>query len=69
MTAFWTTWLLIIAASFALAEGFALSQGRTTLSRYVWNLTRAWPPLPFVAGLMIGFVAAHFWWGGGLICY
>lgn len=69
MTVFWTTWILVIAVSFCLAEGWALAHGKVTLSRYVWELTKVWPPLPFLVGLAVGFVAAHFWWGGGLICY
>lgn len=55
--------------SFAAFEGYALKRGKTTLSRYVWDMTKAWPPLPLLFGLVIGFVSAHFWWGGSLICY
>lgn len=60
----WTGWLLFIVSSFAAFEGYALISGGTTLSRYVWNLSAAWPPFPFVAGFLTGFLACHFWWGG-----
>ena len=69
MTIFWTFWLIFIIVSFATIEVYAISTGGTTLSRYVWNLSRRWPPLGWVVGLLTGFVASHFWWGGGLICY
>lgn len=58
----WVTWILGIVVSFALLEGYALTHDRTTLSRFVWRLSKAWPPLPFVAGLLAGGLAVHFWW-------
>jgi hypothetical protein len=65
MTVFWTIWLFfLLPVSFAAAEGYALYTGRQTLSRYIWNLSKAWPPFPFVSGFIIGFLACHFWWGG-----
>jgi hypothetical protein len=60
----WTLWLIAIVVSFACFEGFALATGGTTLSRYVWNLSAAFPPFPYFAGFITGFLAAHFWWGG-----
>jgi hypothetical protein len=69
MTAAWTLWLLAIGVSFAIFEGYAIKTGNTTLSRFVWTLSKAWPPFPWVVGLITGFVAAHLWWGGALICY
>ncbi len=63
MTAYWTVWLfLFVPLTFALGEGYALWKGKTTLSRYIWTLSKAWPPFPFVAGGLTGFLAAHFWW-------
>lgn len=62
--AVWTVWLLLIVVSFAGFEGYALATNGTTLSRYVWELSAAWPPLPFFAGFLAGFLACHFWWGG-----
>jgi hypothetical protein len=54
-------WLLAVAF-LLLYEMIALATGRRTLSRMVWNATRAWPPLPFVAGIAVGGLAVHFWW-------
>lgn len=58
----WTLWLLALIASFALFEGAALYSHGLTLSSYVWGLTEAWPPLPYVAGMVSGGLAVHFWW-------
>lgn len=69
MAVAWAAWLLVVIVTFAAFETYALQTNRTTLSRFVWNATKAWPPLPFIVGLIIGFVCAHFWWGGSLICY
>jgi hypothetical protein len=61
---FWPSWILFIVVSFAAAEGFALKTGRKTLSRWTWELSKAWPPYPFFVGLIVGFLACHFWWIG-----
>lgn len=58
----WTIWLTLIVISFAAFEGYALKTNRTTLSRWVWTVSKAWPPFPWVAGVLTGFLAAHFWW-------
>lgn len=60
----WVAWLAVILLSFAILEGYALRSSKTTLSRFVWNTSRAWPPLPFFVGLIVGFLACHFWWIG-----
>ena len=60
----WAIWVVAIAVSFGVLEGWALMTGRPTLSRTVWVFSKAWPPLPFVAGLLAGFLASHFWWIG-----
>lgn len=53
----------VLAVLFLLLyEAIALTVGRPTLSRMVWNATKAWPPLPFVAGVVVGGLAVHFWW-------
>ena len=62
MTWVWTGWLLALAISFACFEGYALKHNKTTLSRYVWIVSKAWPPFPWIAGVLTGFLAAHFWW-------
>jgi len=69
MTTFWAAFCLTIIVVGLAAEGYALYTGKQTFSRFVWNASKAWPPLPLVVGLVIGFLCAHFWWGGSLICY
>jgi hypothetical protein len=69
MDAYWTIVLLALAVAMIAGEAFALRTNRTTFSRYVWSASRAWPPLPLVVGATLGFLAAHFWWGGALVCY
>lgn len=64
----WVFWILAIAVTFGILEGVAIKTGRTTLSRTVWIVSKAWPPLPFVAGFLAGFLACHFWWGG-IVCF
>ena len=65
MVIYWTVWLFIaLPVTFAAGEAYALMTNRPTLSRYIWTLSKAWPPFPFVAGLITGFLACHFWWGG-----
>lgn len=67
MNAYWTIWLFIaLPVSFGLAEAYALWKGKTTLSRYVWTLSKAWPPFPWLAGFITGFLVCHFWWGGAV---
>jgi hypothetical protein len=68
MTVVWAAWLMVIVVSFAGFEGYALTTGRTTLSRWVWTVSKAWPPFPWIAGVLTGFLAAHFWWGG-IVCF
>jgi hypothetical protein len=58
----WTAWLLLLIATFGLLEGLALAHGGTTLSAYVWTISKNWPPLPFIAGFVAGFLCCHFWW-------
>lgn len=60
----WGVWLLIIIASFGAMEGCALDSGTVTLSQTVWDTSAAFPLLPFLAGLLCGGLAVHFWWGG-----
>lgn len=64
----WAVWLMVIVISFAAFETFALKTGRMTLSRWVWTVSKAWPPFPWIAGVLTGFLAAHFWWGG-IVCF
>lgn len=69
MNWYWTTWLFIfLPASFGAAEAYALWKGKPTLSRYIWNLSAAFPPFPWIAGALTGFLVSHFWWGG-IVCF
>lgn len=58
----WVGWLIFLIVSFAIFEGYAIKTGRQTLSRTVWIWSKAWPPLPFICGLIAGGLAVHFWW-------
>ena len=60
----WASWILAIAVTFSLLEGYALLDNTTTLSRFVWTITAAFPPIPYIAGFLSGFLVCHFWWGG-----
>jgi hypothetical protein len=62
MSLVWLAWLIAIAASFAVFEGYALRNNKLTLSRFTWNASKAWPLLPFVMGLVVGGLATHFFW-------
>jgi hypothetical protein len=67
---FWTFWLFAgVAGTFALAESYALMNNKTTLSRWVWTVSKAFPAFPWIAGVLTGFLAAHFWWGGAFACF
>jgi hypothetical protein len=63
MNVVWSVWLFgLILLPFAAFEGYALLYNKTTLSRYIWNLNKAFPPFGWIAGLVTGFLACHFWW-------
>jgi len=62
----WALWVVLIAVSFGLLEGWAISQKRPTLSATVWLFSKNFPLLPFLAGLLAGGLAVHFWWGGAI---
>jgi uncharacterized membrane protein len=64
----WALWLLTIIVSFALFEGYALKTGHMTLSRWVWTISKAFPLFPWLAGVLTGVLATHFFWGG-ITCF
>ena len=68
MSIVWTAWLLVIGISFACFEGYALKHDKMTLSRWTWTVSKAWPPFPWLVGVVVGFLACHFWWGG-IVCF
>jgi len=64
----WVGWLVFLAASFAAFEGYALTHGKTTLSRFTWNISKAFPLFPWLVGVLVGVLACHMWWGG-IVCF
>lgn len=60
----WALWLVFIVASFALMESYSLHDNTSTLSRFVWNVSAGFPLFPWIAGVITGGLAVHFWWGG-----
>ena len=64
----WAGWLALIGITFAIAEGYAIVAGKSTLSRFVWNLSKSFPLFPWIVGVLVGVLAAHFWWGG-VVCF
>ncbi len=48
----WTIWIVAVVVSFATFEIWASVTGGTTLSRYVWELSKEFPPLPFALGAL-----------------
>jgi hypothetical protein len=68
MNVFWPVWIILIGVTFAFAEGYALWKGKMTLSRWVWTVSKDFPPFPWMVGVVVGFLACHFWWGGE-ICF
>ena len=60
----WLFWFLASLAGFVVLETVAVSTGRPTLSRAVWNLSAAFPPFPAIFGMVVGFLVCHFWWYG-----
>lgn len=58
-------WLVIILVGIVLiltVELWAYWSNRTTLSLFVWRVSHDFPLLPFITGLIVGALAAHFWW-------
>lgn len=64
MELFWVFWVILIAISFGFFEAYAIIKKQPTLSRTVWNISKAWPPLGVAFGLLFGFLACHFFWPG-----
>jgi hypothetical protein len=66
----WAGWLLLLITSFSIFEGWNLYKGTPTLSASVWTWSKNFPLLPWIAGVLVGGLAVHFWWMGapGLNC-
>lgn len=59
----WILWALVLVISFALIESYALkhSARQWTLSRCCAWLGTQWPLTLFIAGIICGGLAVHFW--------
>ena len=57
----WTIWLLAVVASFFIFEVWAVTSGGTTLSRYIWEASQAWPIIPIVFVIAIVAIIIHLW--------
>lgn len=69
MSWYWTFWLFgTVLMGFVGGEAYALWKGKTTLSRYVWTISKNFPLFPWIAGVLTGGLAVHFWWGGA-VCF
>ena len=69
MTLFWSLFFVTGLVTWAAAETYAVRTGRQTLSAFVWTISVEFPLLPFIAGLFLGGLAAHFWWYGEASCF
>lgn len=58
----WPLVLLSWIVSFAFFEIVALRYGGLTLSMFTWQLSEKWPPIIWLAGVLAGGLAVHFWW-------
>ena len=59
----WTVLLFGWVIIFAIMEGYALTHDDSiTLSRYVWEISKAWPPAIFLFGMTVGILISHWWW-------
>ena len=58
----WPALLLSWIIEFAVFETIALANNGLSLSMWTWQLSEAWPPIIWICGVLVGFLAAHFWW-------
>ena len=61
---YWAALIIGFAVFFAIGEGFAVITHRFTLSRTIWTWSKHFPLLPWIAGVLVGGLAVHFWWEG-----
>jgi hypothetical protein len=62
----WTAFLFAVLIVFAVLETRALLRpGGITLSRYTATIGAKFPMSIFLAGLIVGGLAVHFWWHWG----
>lgn len=63
----WAIWLIVLVVSFGAMEAWSVVHSTPTLSEFVWRLSDAFTLFPFLAGLLTGGLAVHFWWGGKVV--
>ena len=63
----WIVWLLVVAISFALIEGWAIKhpQRQWTLSRTIATWGARWPLSIALWGMLFGGLLVHFFWHFG----
>lgn len=66
-TVFLVGGLIVWVGIFSAMEGYALHHDDAlTLSRFLWDVSQAWPPIVFLAGLVIGLtigiLTSHLFW-------
>jgi hypothetical protein len=59
---YWTVWLIAIVLSFAVLETWAITEHGTTLSRFIYEISSAWPLFGVFLGAVFGGLAVHFYW-------
>ena len=52
----WAAWLVLIAISFAILEAASWRAG-VTLSRFIWDVSEAWPLFIWLMGALTGGLA------------
>ena len=59
----WAIFIAVIFAAFLALELYDRANGKPTLSRTIWNLQARFPLYSFIAGMVIGGMAVHFFTG------
>ena len=62
MRAVWAILLVTFVVLVIAFEAFALLTDRLTLSRFIFEISEAWPLFIFLCGFVTGGLAVHFWW-------
>lgn len=60
----WPAFWVAVAIGFGCLEGYAIKRGKMTLSRWNWNMAKAWPPWGVCWGLFLGGLSVHLFWPG-----
>jgi hypothetical protein len=57
----WSGYLIVVVALFAVIEGHAYIYGGQMLTHWIRNATVLWPWTPHVMGAVVIALALHFW--------